>query len=71
MYTINMFFLFTLVISKMFIINVNFTIICTYSTTNFSFAVIILLVHKSIKKSEQSQLQLSTLTSISQETFSN
>ncbi len=69
MYAINMFFLFTLVISKMFIINVSLTLYVLIPLPILAIAVY--FVSKSInKKSEQSQAQLSTLTSVSQETFS-
>ena len=69
MYAINMFFLFTLVISKMFIINVSLTLYVLVPLPILAIGVY--LVSSQInKKSEQSQAQLSNLTSISQETFS-
>ena len=69
MYAINMFFLFTLVISKMFIINVSLSLYVLIPLPIL--AISVYFVSSQInKKSEQSQAQLSTLTSISQETFS-
>ena len=69
MYAINMFFLFTLVISKMFIINISLTLYVLIPLPIL--AISVYLVSSQInKKSEQSQAQLSNLTSISQETFS-
>ena len=69
MYVINMFFLFILVISKMFIINVSLSLYVLIPLPILAIAVY--FVSSQInKKSEQSQAQLSTLTSISQETFS-
>ncbi|MAO71316.1 MAG: ABC transporter [Flavobacteriales bacterium] len=69
MYTINMFFLFTLVISKMLSINVSLTLYVLIPLPILALAVYFVSTQIN-KKSEQSQAQLSTLTSISQETFS-
>ena len=69
MYAINMFFLFLLVISKMFSINTHLTLYVLIPLPIL--AVAVYFVSNQInKKSEQSQAQLSTLTSITQETFS-
>ena len=69
MYAINMLFLFTLVISKMFIINVSLTLYVLIPLPILAIGVY--FVSSQInKKSEQSQAQLSNLTSFSQETFS-
>ena len=69
MYAINMLFLFSLVIWKMFSINVTLTL---YVLTPLPFlAIAVYFVSNQInKKSEKVQKQLSELTSISQETFS-
>jgi len=69
MYAINMLFLFTLVIWKMFSINTTLTLYVLIPLPILAIAVY--YVSNQINtKSEQVQVQLSTLTSISQETFS-
>ena len=69
MYAINMFFLFSLVISKMFIINTKLTLYVLAPLPLLAIAVYY-VSNQINKKSEQVQRQLSVLTSNSQETFS-
>ena len=70
MYAINMIFLFGLVITKMLSINLTLTIYVLIPLPILAIAVY--FVSSQInKKSEQSQPQLSVLTSSSQENFSD
>ena len=69
MYTINMFFLFSLVIWKMFSINTTLTLYVLIPFPVLAFAVYY-VSNQINRKSEVVQSKLSDLTSISQETFS-
>ena len=69
MYAINMFFLFSLVIGKMFTINETLSLYVLIPFPILAFAVYH-VSNQINKRSEKVQIQLSDLTSISQETFS-